>query len=985
MRVTTFIFLFFIANFCVCQTRLFTQEDGLSSKDITAIIQSENGCLWVGTSNGLNRYNGYEFSLVDKMGLSNGKIKTLYEDKNGMLWIGTLQGLCILNQNDLSVKWFFHNNKNHTKKISTTIINCISEYINGSVLVGTSKGELFLFDNDSSFRLIYRSEHQITGVCSGKNGEMWVVEKCLFINKLNKHFEKDENFHYHPEDITNVMLVKDSDNLFLLDRWGYIVQMSGETGKRISNSLLDSANTKYRDITIGYSSNKQILWTGYESSAFIKIDFSNSLLTNYNNEIKPYLKSPPRTICEDKSGLVWIGTNDGLIKLYPRKKLFENYLQASLEEREKKSVRGIVETQEGDIYIGGYAGLFKIKKGSKAAEEVPTKLNKEIFPDKKSIPYRFVDDGNYIWVASETKGVYKLNKTTQEIKLPLNKIHPEYKNSYTLLEEGKDSMWIGTNKGLFIYRRKSNELSKRATFANDVDISDIIITDLAKNSKHTLWIGSRSTGLIELDLKNNSAKIISDSLNRLMFITCLFLEHDSMLWVGTRGSGIARMNTHTHKIKFFTKKEGLADNSVASFTTDNFGDYWIGTFNGLSKLNRKTERFENYYEKDGLTDNEFNIAACLKTKDGKLFFGGINGVNSFYPSQIKKEREKNPFIYLSKLLTYNNEKNTLVEQLGNLSELQTIHLSHKNSYCSFTFFVDDYYNPLKNTFSYMLEGYDEKWKNLGNQNTISFNSLPSGEYRLVVKGSNSEGLTTENQLTYHIKVSQAFYRTIWFYLLLCMICVLITYAVTRYKVSQRFKMQKLRTKISSDLHDEVGGLLTRISIHAEMIKQGISSENSIEDIADTSRQATTAMNDVLWSIDARNDKIGSLIDHMREHAAQILFPLDIEVAFTIKGIEPEKELDSNIRRNLFLIFKEAINNIAKHSNAVNVNVSIEKNRNELIMTIEDNGTKNKTNNAGSGQGLTNMNMRANDIGAELNIVNDNGYKITLTIKNFVWT
>lgn len=111
----------------------------------------------------------------------------------------------------------------------------------------------------------------------------------------------------------------------------------------------------------------------------------------------------------------------------------------------------------------------------------------------------------------------------------------------------------------------------------------------------------------------------------------------------------------------------------------------------------------------------------------------------------------------------------------------------------------------------------------------------------------------------------------------------------------------------------------------------------------------------------------------------------IGVTFTIKGIEPEKELDSNIRRNLFLIFKEAINNIAKHSNAINVNVSIEKNRNELIMTIEDNGTKNKTNNAGSGQGLTNMNMRANDIGAELNIVNDNGYKITLTIKNFVWT
>jgi len=995
LRFTLVIILLFLINVSVCQTRLFTQEDGLSSKDVTAVIQSRNGYLWVGTSNGLNRYNGYEFSLIDKAGLNSAKIKCLYEDAKGLLWIGTWQGLCVLDQKTLSAKWFFQNSRNNKGKISNCIINCISAYTNGSVLAGTSNGELFLFRNGDSCNLVYSTplndyglmKRQITTVSSGLSGEVWIVSDYIYTDKLNKHFKKDPGFKSEVKNVNTVIPLKGSGSVLLIDLRGHIFQVSEKTGKQLFNPLINEANTKNKNGAASFITGKKELWVSYESGTVAKIDFINHSIQDFSNDIKPYGNAAMSSICIDKNGLIWIGTNYGLIKMYSQKKMFENYLKALPDVKEKNSMRAMIETSDGDIYAGGYSGLFKIKKGEKTAAEVPVKMNKKVLPHDFYYPFRLVDDSNLIWIASEVRGICRFNKKTQELELPF-KSFPGYEkkfhHSFALLEQGHDSLWIGTNSGLFLYRRKNKVLVKQNS-SNDPDISEIQIIDLAKNSENKLWVGMRSTGLIEFNLDNKAARVISDPLNRLTYITCLFFADDTTLLIGTRGAGLAQMNTKTHKTGFYTKKDGLADNAIASVATDNCGNYWIATFNGLSKLNKTSGHFENYYEKDGLTDNEFNIASSVKTREGKLFFGGINGISSFYPAQVKKEKQIKPRIYLSRFLTYNNRHNSLVEQSGDLCELRDINLASNDRYCSFTFFINDYYNSLKNTFSYMLEGYDEEWQNPGSQNTITFNGLPPGKYRLLVKGNNSEGLATENQLAYTITVSEVFYRRTWFYVLICCMCVLITYAITKYRANQHLKMQKLRTKISSDLHDEVGGLLTRISVQAELIKQGISPGNSVEEIAETSRRATSAMNDVLWAIDARNDKIGSLIDHMREHAAEILFPLEMEAVFTVTGIEPEKELDSNIRRNLFLIFKEAVNNVAKHSGATTVKILMEKNQNEFMMTIEDNGTQNKKAVAGSGQGLINMKMRAKAIGAELSISNTGGYKIMLYIRNFAWT
>lgn len=979
-----------------CQTRLYTTEDGLSNKDVTAILQTANGYLWLGTANGLNRYNGYEFTPIDLPGLSNGKIKCLYEDKKGLLWIGTWEGLCILDQRTNRLKRLFQN-PGSLGKVSNSIINCITGHPDGSVLVGTAEGELLKFKDPDSYRSVYKTSgkdtslrHQLTAVTVGMDGEVWVVTDYGKVKRLDSAFKENQLFKSDVENINAVLCLSGSETVLLLDHWGHIAEVSGKTGRSVKRGLLDSANAKYKNITTGFMNQENELWTGYSSGAVLRTDFARQSVTDYSMELKSYITGAPRTICVDRTGLVWIGTNYGLVRLYPPKKIFENYLHSSpgSEVKDKKSIRGITETANGDIYIGGYSGLFKIKAGSGKPEQVRTTVN-HVPVVNAYYPFRLVDDAGYLWIASEVKGFYRFNKKTSELEFPPNDPgghKKKFVSSFGLMENGRDTIWIGTNNGLFIYQKKRALLSKFISPHAGLNISNVEITDLARNADARLWIGTRSTGLLKLS-KDGLAETIKEVSGRLNFITCLYAENDSILWAGTRGNGVVRLNTGTLKGTFYTKKEGLADNSVASIIRDNEGNYWIATFNGLSRLNRHTGKFENYYERDGLTDNEFNMAACLKAKDGKIYLGGLNGLNAFYPGQIRKENKTRPSVFLTKLLTYSRRKNNLIEQSGDLADLKNFHFAVNDSYCSFTFSMNDYYNPLKNTYSYMLEGYDKGWNFIGTRNTIQFNGLPAGTYRLLVKGVNSEGLVTQNQLLYNITVSEIFYKTGWFLLLLCLFCILITYAIMRYKSSQKLKLQKLRTKISSDLHDEVGGLLTRISIQAELIKKGISGENATEEIgkiADTSRQATRAMNDVLWSIDARNDKIGSLIDRMREHAGEILFPLEIEVNFTVKGIDPEKEIDSVIRRNIFLIFKEAVNNIAKHSGASTASILIEKRQEELILIMEDDGKENKKSKPGNGQGLSNMKMRAHAINGELNIVSRQGYKLLLNIKKFSW-
>jgi signal transduction histidine kinase len=292
------------------------------------------------------------------------------------------------------------------------------------------------------------------------------------------------------------------------------------------------------------------------------------------------------------------------------------------------------------------------------------------------------------------------------------------------------------------------------------------------------------------------------------------------------------------------------------------------------------------------------------------------------------------------------------------------------------------YDPSGNRYFYQLEGVDKVWHALGNQHFVSFNGLSPGKYTLKIKGNVGKGSASVNEILVDILVKQVFYKTAWFIILMSFAAAAIVYLMVRYRINQVKKIQYLRTRIASDLHDDVGSSLVRITVLADAIKReevrGTTSEQ-LGAIAGISRGAVSTMKDVIWSIDSRNDTMDGMIRYMQEHLHNMLIPANIDFELTHIGLGGNEKLNMNFRQNVYLTFKEAINNVVKHSGASRVEVELKKENGHFIMSIKDNGKGIIADKNGSGQGLYNMKLRAGRLKASLEILSGNGLTILMKV------
>ncbi|MEJ0033315.1 MAG: ATP-binding protein [Bacteroidota bacterium] len=344
----------------------------------------------------------------------------------------------------------------------------------------------------------------------------------------------------------------------------------------------------------------------------------------------------------------------------------------------------------------------------------------------------------------------------------------------------------------------------------------------------------------------------------------------------------------------------------------------------------------------------------------------------FFPHELL-ERKFNGKILLTSLKIGTDEKvNEIVDE-------SKISIPYDNRNLTIEVALTDYYKPQGNNFFYRLDN-DSTWVRIGNQNSLHLSQLPAGDHSIQILGKNLNDQQSLNTLTLNINVQQVFYKQAWFIALVLLTLIVVSWSFFKLKLNQLMEVQRLRTKIASDLHDEVGSMLTRISILTEVLKIKNKNHSEVEHIALASRQATSTMSDVLWSVDARNDKVENLVDRMRDHADSLLHPKNIDINFKIEG-DGTKELNMQTRQNLLLIFKEAINNIARHSNATRVEIGLKAGKNELSVMIKDNGSiAPPKNGKGSGQGLKNMQMRAKEINASLTFQNGDGFSVILQKK-----
>jgi two-component sensor histidine kinase len=435
---------------------------------------------------------------------------------------------------------------------------------------------------------------------------------------------------------------------------------------------------------------------------------------------------------------------------------------------------------------------------------------------------------------------------------------------------------------------------------------------------------------------------------------------NKQIWVGTSGGGLNKFDPSKNIFKGYSSKHGLTSAVVYGILEDNSKNLWLSTDNGIFKFNPKSEKFIQFELEDGLQSLEFSGGAYFKDSKGMMYFGGINGLNFFDPDSIRINFYKPPIVISSVQI--------LDRQLK--GEFDELILSHNENYISIEFSALDYSKPSRNRYRYILEGFQNHWTNTSASRRIAtYTNLPSGDYVFNVMGTNSDGVWNEKVASLRLSINPPFYQTWWFATLAIMLFGFLLYYLSTIRIKNQLAIEKIKTKIASDLHDNVGAGLTEISILSELAVQKSSksdiSRAELSKISDTSRQLVDNMSDIVWVVNPEKDSLYDLIIKLKDSYNE--FFSSVGISLKVKNVEKSSDikLPMEYKQNLLLIFKEAINNSIKHSKCKKMNLEAYVQNDNINIFIKDDGIGFNSEKIQHGNGMKNMLNRAKKIGGEI--------------------
>ena len=458
-----------------------------------------------------------------------------------------------------------------------------------------------------------------------------------------------------------------------------------------------------------------------------------------------------------------------------------------------------------------------------------------------------------------------------------------------------------------------------------------------------------------------------------------FCFDSSYLWIATDDGLIQASAKQMQVIKVWTTVNGLLNDYVYGAVPYKPGKIWISTNSGLSLIDYNKNNCINYTINDGLQDNEFNTASCLKDEPGRIWFGGINGMNMIDTGGIATSS-----IIPVPLLTSIRVMNNPLSSDSAVSYLHNIHLSYKNNFLSFEFQCPDYVHSDNINYRYKMTGIDTGWINNESRNAVNFTQLKPGRYRFLVQAFLGNNVWSNTSQPIEITIDTPWYNQWWFYVLCACTISFITYSIFKYRIAQVRKMYQLQQRISSDLHDDIGASLTSINILSKLSNQKNIDEaarrNYLEKIDTQTAEVTDALRDIVWSINPKNNALDNITGKMKRYAAEVLEAKNIDYDFISPAEDATINLDIKRRQNIYFIFKEAINNIAKYSEAKHVIIKLSKEKSKLRLAISDDGKGFNPATVKQGNGLGNMQRRAAAINAAYNIMAAEGRGVKLLLE-----
>jgi len=973
----------------------------LSDGYITSICEDNDGYLWVGTQNGLNRFNPstgkcirFYYNQNDSNSLSHSFITTLFFDKKNTLWIGTEPGY--LNTLDLNpdlykdnkcFKFIPYNLNNGKKGINNTNrINAITEHLGSGIdllLVGTNHGLFTLNKTELN------------------------SERHLYSYKNNK-FNSAGIFCFYKDAHNNIWAGGTSGRVTKLKIKSEKVYISAQYNLKTKNSIStiqqdSSGNTWIGTISDGLFCLKS------EANKIDKIPSSEDTAGFINDE---WIYS----ILVDRTGIVWISSRSALNKLDPHEKQFKSYPIKAPKDLWILAINGICEDDSGALWVSTYGrGLIKIDSiGGHETNYIPTD-NRPSSLSSRWIHSLFCDSFGSVWIGSSA-GLDKYDPATDSF------IHFKIQSFsdfvYKIFEDRHANLWVASSGGISKLDRKTGRFKHYLTSPDVLRKLGGYWGDIIEYSEDQFLIGGKGlilfnsvTGLLEPFLINHDEKATYNS----DMIFCLKKDKNNNIWIAGF-EGLYKLMADKQVIKY-TQANGLPSNHVYGLLEDDYGDLWITTFKGLVKYQEQNETFTTYSLNGDFLENEFAQGHLYKAKDGRLYIGQAQRFIFFNPNEIQKNKYSAPAMIsgislFGEAISYNYQR----------SSDEPLHFNHTENMLSFHFTTLNYTNASQNRFAYKLENAHDQWIYPQSKRFATYSNLEPGNYTFRVKSANDDGVWNEKGSSINIYISPPWWKTNWAYGIYIMILVgIILYLMWLNAQRQKQKWKEkllhekelnqlkeaehraevaelqakateaeketeketMRSRIANDLHDEIGSNLSSIAIIGEVLEKRLSlvenDKKRLHKIKHIAQLTAESIRDIVWFVNPENDSIEKLKSKMREVANLMLEVEKIDFQVSMKNTF---KTDVNFRRNLYLIYKEILQNIVRHSKASKVRISLVIAKNELVLEVEDNGIGFDTKKENTGNGLRNFQIRARELKGEITINSDlqKGTTILLKVK-----
>jgi ligand-binding sensor domain-containing protein len=931
-------------------SRRYTTRDGLLADRVTVIAQDHEGYMWMGSLFGLSKYDGSRFTTIQLPALQQHKYVTSLLASDRKVYAGFLFGGGLIQYDKGNIQTFLI--PPGERQLNNDVAGLFED--EKGILVTNTINQVYHFEN-GKFQYLFTLDTAlhagISSLVRDAQRRIWIGTSrglVLFENgKVGSSFVTNGSVLFMRKTPRGIMVVRSDDSNTIFELFDEHL-----------HSTLIARTTILRHVP----------FAGIEPNSFWGIDPYRGLFRMSPAGDLQFLSMPGAANAEikylfaDRENNLWMADDPGVLKI-------SNMPAFSYEFAELAPGGGDIAHGKEMTWCTNSKYLYAIKDG---------KLHKmPDFRDERNRGYlgsMITDDQDNLWINSWDHGMWKL--TYKQGKLMHKELFTHYNNEYIdvncLARDEHGNIWAGGSKG--IYHIQRGRIVDH--FPINENGEPVFVTAITVHPfKKEIWVGRNTGGLIKINFENQGNKYTYAIIDRLgtregltdLSIRSLLMDSKENLWIGTRLGGIFLMRANekgAHVIKPFGSENGIGCARVTDISEEKGKAVWFATCDGISRFSLISQTWHRFTVSDGLLAAEI-FAIGLDTSRQHVWGISAQGVTDIHYAQDSIKIPA-PLINITQVSVLGKEDSTA------LALTQPKKLSYDENSIGFTFAGTSYIDEKKIRYRYMLEGFEKDWSLPVGNNNVNYASLPYGHYTFKVLASNGNKWS-DQPATFSFQVVRPFYKSYWFMALVACLVAASFYFIRVYRLKQKLKLEKLRVNIARDLHDDIGSALGSINLLSENANRRLAANASVAEVAGvfqkigfSAQNMLDSMDDIIWTINPEKDSLEDLLIRMREfaipllEAKNILFDINMHAA---EGVKPSLE----IRRNIYLVFKEAIFNIVRHSGSTQVGIKAAFHARTFDLVITDNGKGFDENSPSSRNGIRNMRKRADLSGAELKI------------------